>query len=150
MTSDELILELLELERLTVDEKSGLVYASRSNFPQRPIGALTTKGYLRTSINYRGQLVCPMIHRIVWIAAHNIPAKGQVIDHKNRDKTDNRLCNLEAVTNAENIRRAKIAGAFVRCWRKPSAPRDSKGQYIRAGRLLDGREWNEMPEVQQC
>lgn len=47
------------------------------------------------------------VHRLVLLAFVGVPPKGWWCDHLNGDKTDNRLCNLEWVTAAENNRRAR-------------------------------------------
>lgn len=60
----------------------------------------TNDGYLRTRINERFKLV----HRIVMEAF-----KGEsdlTVDHKDRNKKNNNLSNLEYVTFNENIKRA--------------------------------------------
>jgi len=41
-------------------------------------------------------------HRFVYECFYGLIPKGLVIDHINTDKTDNRLCNLRAVSVAEN------------------------------------------------
>lgn len=43
-----------------------------------------------------------MLHRIVWTAFRGPILPGLVIDHHNRNREDNRLENLEAVTQSEN------------------------------------------------
>jgi hypothetical protein len=48
------------------------------------------------------------VHRIVWILHHGSLDNDLVIDHLNGDQSDNRLCNLRAITpdvNARNQRR---------------------------------------------
>ena len=42
------------------------------------------------------------LHRAVWERTHGAIAQGMVIDHKNHDGTDNRLCNLRLATVAQN------------------------------------------------
>jgi len=43
-----------------------------------------------------------MLHRIICSAFHGEPKKGQVCNHKNRIRTDNRAENLEWMTYSEN------------------------------------------------
>lgn len=47
-------------------------------------------------------------HKAVYWAYRGDPGEGKQIDHVNGDPTDNHIDNLEAVTPAENYRRAKI------------------------------------------
>ena len=54
-------------------------------------------GYLHFCIDYKLYLQ----HRTAWLYAYGEFPKGQ-IDHINRIKTDNRLCNLRVVTEFEN------------------------------------------------
>ncbi len=53
------------------------------------------------------------VSRIIWIAAHGIPPADREIDHINGDKEDNRLCNLQLVTHAENKLRSSAVLTFV-------------------------------------
>lgn len=43
-------------------------------------------------------------HRLVWIYHYGYPDKGKVVDHKNRDKTDDRIENLRLLTQPENMK----------------------------------------------
>lgn len=42
------------------------------------------------------------VHQIVWLLEGNEIKDGEVIDHINRDKTDNRIQNLRQVSRQEN------------------------------------------------
>lgn len=71
--------------------KNGLKIKSKSN----------SNGYEVTSINHKLEHV----HSIVAKCFLGEP-NGRVVDHLNMDRKDNRLENLEYVTQKENVRRA--------------------------------------------
>lgn len=56
--------------------------------------------------NTTGQIVFG-VHRIVYCWYNRIIPQGFVIDHKNSNKLDNRLCNLQLLTPKENINKER-------------------------------------------
>jgi hypothetical protein len=80
--------------------ENGSVYGSRGG-ELAPM--LHHTGYLVITVRKDGQQKQLRVHRFVWeTLVGEIPA-GKVINHKNGIKTDNRLSNLELVSNQENI-----------------------------------------------
>jgi hypothetical protein len=80
---------------------------------------------------------CKEHNLIICSAIGKILKKNEIVHHINGDKLDNRLKNLKIMTISEHN---KI--------HNKQNFRNAKGQFIgknRAGRLLDGREWNELP-----
>lgn len=65
-------------------------------------GGVNSCGYVSVSIKDRKYPV----HRLIWVMHGNKPV--EFIDHINRDRSDNRIENLRAATNAENTRNAGI------------------------------------------
>jgi len=59
------------------------------------------KGYLNVTINYKGKRICKTIHRLMAIAFLNIKP-GQQVNHKDGDKANNMLSNLEVCTPSHN------------------------------------------------
>lgn len=47
-------------------------------------------------------------HRLAWIYVHGAIPEGARIDHANRQRHDNRLCNLRLATHADNLRNCKL------------------------------------------
>jgi len=87
-------------------------------------GRLTPLGYVQVKMRVPGTKhgVIKTVHILVASAFLPPPLPEQtVIDHKNGDKTDNRVENLEWVTQAENTRRAVTAGRFHRDGRHVAA-----------------------------
>ena len=65
-----------------------------------------SNGYL--SLHYKG--VNLMAHRVAWYLFYGKPAL-KIIDHINRDKSDNRITNLRESTHRDNIRNSTSASS---------------------------------------
>lgn len=82
------------------------------------VGSPTKKGYISVGIDYKTY----MCHRLVWLWSYGyFPEYG--IDHINRVKDDNRLCNLREISHQCNLRNANKqknnkSGITGVCWRK--------------------------------
>ena len=86
--------------QLNYDPDTGLFTWIKS-FPKRPIGSVAgckdTQGYISIGLNnkiYRA-------HRLAWLYEYGEFPKD-CLDHVNRIKDDNRLCNLRECCNSEN------------------------------------------------
>lgn len=80
------------------------------SFKKCPEGKLLTpyknkKGYLQVHFRDKGRNKSFQCHRLVLLAFCPIPNANEMeVNHKNENKEDNRLSNLEWVTHIENIR----------------------------------------------
>lgn len=85
------------------------------NYRWRELGASDCRGYCVVNIKYKSYKK----HRIVYWAWNShkfdIHNPKQMIDHKNRNPLDNRLCNLDVVTNQQNLFNSNAKGY---CWNK--------------------------------
>ena len=100
MTTDEICLEVYRSGFVSVDFVMGRIHLVR--YGNREAGCLNCRGYRVMTLHFNGirrQVKC---HRLIWVAANGIPPKGEVIDHINRIKSDNRLSNLRSVSECRN------------------------------------------------
>ena len=78
------------------------------------VGSLTERGYRRITLRDDGISHTYKLHRIAWALHYGEDPYPLTIDHINRDKTDNRIDNLRAITLIDNlsnrvlIRRKKV------------------------------------------
>ena len=79
-------------------------------------GCINQSGYRQ--IGHGGQIM--LAHRLAWVIVHGeLP---DCIDHINRDRADNRICNLRSVTHAENLKNQPA--------RRRPYRRKNKAQYV--------------------
>ena len=64
-------------------------------------------GYMQCMIRkYGGKQKTYFVHRFVWECFNGIIPEGKVIDQINDNKEDNRLCNLQLVTQQQNNKKS--------------------------------------------
>lgn len=95
----------LENKKLIADVEAGVVINARSG----KSGYILNTGYLQTSFYKDGKQYQPKTHQVIAVAG-GLDCVGMTINHINGNKLDNRLCNLEAITNAENLYHAYKTG----------------------------------------
>jgi len=102
-------LELLHDGHLSVDEEGRIwrnaicSHGKWVNITPRRAENVGGKGYLRLTLQIKGRLRSVMAHRVIWEHLVGPIPHGKQINHKDLDKTNNRLSNLEVVSAPENI-----------------------------------------------
>lgn len=91
--------------------EDGLLYKKISSGYYRYQNSLIG-GYYKVSARIAR---CKSVHRLVYLAWYGPLSDELEIDHINGITTDNRPCNLEAVTHKENMRRAVEKGGCSSC-----------------------------------
>lgn len=92
-------------ELLDYDPETGV-------FTHRQTKAAAKKGKQTGNVNSRGYVIISVLdksyaaHRLAWLYTYGYWPK--TVDHINRDKSNNRLCNLREVTPAQNTWNAKL------------------------------------------
>src|SRR3546814_15274744 len=89
-----------EQSGLLVDPKRGLIDGANGT----PIGGVCADGYVRLG-GRSGDLYA---HRVIYEAVPGEIPAGLEIDHRNSKRADNRIGNLDAVTQTDTVRRAEI------------------------------------------
>jgi hypothetical protein len=110
------------LEMLDYDPETGKLYWR--NRPSRPAWSAKFSGreaFTAVDCGYRrGQIYgrTHRAHRIIWVMVHGY--WPEFIDHINGDRSDNRICNLRAVTRYENMSNCAChrAGAIPGVWKR--------------------------------
>ncbi len=88
-----------------VDPEAGLVYGSNGTPFQTPC-----RGYVQFHLRLAGRSRFLMAHRVIWEYVHGPITDVLTINHLNGVKNDNRLVNLEVVTQQENNLHALMTG----------------------------------------
>jgi hypothetical protein len=93
---------------------SGRVIRWRPGKPTLPLSELvpfkTSKGYLRVDIKYAGKRCVRRVHALVCEAFIGDRPEGHEINHKDGNKENNSLDNLEYCTSSQNARHAFANG----------------------------------------
>ena len=107
MDRNSVIQGALSTGKIEVDFETGKIYSSRIRGHEGKkilLQGSECNGYMVHTLSFNGIKKQCRAHQIVWIAANGLYDKDKwQIDHINRDRKDNRLCNLRLVSAAENI-----------------------------------------------
>ena len=91
---------------LYASDKNGNIINIVKKIPM--IGTKNNRGYLLCGVRKHGQRgykTC-LTHRFIWECYNGLITNNKVIDHINNIKDDNRICNLQLVTQSENTKKS--------------------------------------------
>lgn len=103
----------------------------------KPKGHPATNGYRIVSFQKDGKIHYMCEHRAVWWMHHPETDESLVIDHINSDRSDNRLENLQAVTQIENVHLTFERGRGNTCKGEKSGKTNLTDREALAIRYLD-------------
>lgn len=82
--------------------EDGVIYSKRKNTPLKY--TLNDKGYPCVSLHYKGKCVFRRVHRIVAEVFIQNPLNKPCVNHKDRNRANFHISNLEWVTYSENVK----------------------------------------------
>lgn len=110
---------MTRLEKLELAVKKGFIYYPNTGIITNPNGTiaknLTANGYVKLSLWYEGKRYSLTGHQFAWFIIYNEVVN--LIDHKNRIKTDNSKDNLRSVTKSQNAMNMQNTKGYCLCKR---------------------------------
>ena len=102
---DECVYYVHPVYDLYAADKNGNVLHIIEKVPRK--GCEQRNGYIKCMVReYGGRQKGMFVHRFVWECFNGVIPEGKVIDHINDDKKDNRLCNLQSITQQQNCEKS--------------------------------------------
>lgn len=100
---DAFFLQRIRMGEYRVSRKTGRIYNRRG----KVLGTVNSRGYITIGAkDDNRKLFIVQAHRVVWMYFKGPIPYGMILNHKDGDKQNNRLSNLELVTDEENNRHA--------------------------------------------
>ena len=125
----EIFKDIKNYEGLYQVSNLGRVYSIRNNKILKP--KLNKCGYLSVNLKYKGSHVTKSIHRLVAEAFIPNPNDFPQVNHKDEDKTNNCVDNLEWCTAKYNINYGTCRERTAQHFRKPVLMFDLNNNFIK-------------------
>ena len=94
-----------------VDPDQGIIY----NTQGKPYSRKNTGGYIQIKVYVPGEWPkarTVLAHRVIYERVHGMLSDDMTINHINGDHTDNRIANLEAMSQRDNVAHAVATGLY--------------------------------------
>ncbi len=106
---------LTKLTQLILDgfyliDKAGFVYTKKSITTRKIKRYLSSNGYLKVNITHNKKNVNLLVHRLLALTFIPNPENKPEVNHKDGDKQNNNISNLEWATTLENMQHARRTG----------------------------------------
>ena len=110
------------------------------------------KGYLQVILFKDGKQKHFQVHRLVALAFIQNPLNLPQVNHKNEDKTDNRVSNLEFCTNLYNVNYGTRNERIIKSKSKPVAQYTLDGIFVGMYHSITeaARQGFKQPNISQC
>jgi hypothetical protein len=122
--------------------EDGNVYSFKNKEPYKMKGFPSPKGYIRITLTKEGKMKQVFVHRLVATSFIGDIQEGYFVNHINGDKKDNRVTNLEIVTQSYNSRHScyvlKHSVKPVKCYELGTNFEIAEFQSITAASVLTG------------
>ena len=125
----EIFKDIKHYEGLYQVSNLGRVYSIRNNKILKP--KLNKCGYLSVNLKYKGSHVTKSIHRLVAQTFIENPYNFPQVNHKDEDKTNNCVDNLEWCTAKYNINYGTCRERTAQHFRKPVLMFDLNNNFIK-------------------
>jgi len=128
-STDAHALRLIHTGRIVADPTTGVILVDGT-----PRGYTSSSGYTR--IVAAG--VYLQSHRVVWLYCHGPIPPGHVINHRDGNRRNNRIANLEAVTPRQNALHARRSPNYRGTYPDQLAPDLTDGRTVATTSHPDG------------
>lgn len=130
-----MLVELFNNKGYYADLDNGIIYGTRG---QKLIPCKTYNGYYTVTVNNKRQ----KIHRLILITATQSNGEGLQVNHKDGNKANNKLSNLEWVSAKENTYHAEITGLRTHIQTKVRKDRKLTDDEVSLIRHYSSLGWN--------
>jgi hypothetical protein len=104
MLTQEILLENFRYDEATGDLYWKVKRASKTDL-SKPISCKNKDGYIQVGTKLSGKSKNYVAHRLIWMMVYGTTPK--FIDHKDRDRSNNKISNLREATHQQNMQNRK-------------------------------------------